>query len=164
MLKIMFVCHGNICRSPMAEFVMRDLCAKLGLSSEISCASSATSQEEIGNPVYPPARRILATLGIDTKGKTARQITRQDLKDYDYVILMEGYNLTNLSRLYPDYPQDKVHLLLDFTDTPGDIDDPWYTGDFKTALAQIQTGCKGLLLHLKKRGVADFDDWALSAL
>ena len=130
MIRILFVCHGNICRSPMAEVVMKDLVRKAGRESEFEIASAATSTEEIGNPVYPPARRKLAQHGINCSGKTARQLTKHDYDHWDLLIGMDQANLRNMHRLYPDDPDRKLHLLLDYTDRPGEVADPWYTGNF----------------------------------
>ena len=148
MIKTLFICHGNICRSPMAEFVMKDLVKERGLEDDFFIASAATSSEELGNPVYPPARRKLLDHGIDPSGKTARRITKKDYEDYDYLIGMDHWNLKNMERAFSGDPEHKLHLLRDFTRTPGEIDDPWYTGDFDTAYEQISKGCKGLLDHI----------------
>lgn len=145
MTKILFVCHGNICRSPMAEFIMKDLAEKAGISERFYIASAATSAEELGNPVYPPARRKLAEHGISCSGKTARQMTRNDYDEYDLLIGMEQVNLRNMRRICGEDRADKLHLLLDYTDSPGDIADPWYTNDFEAAWRDIEAGCKGLL-------------------
>ena len=110
--RILFICHGNICRSPMAEFIMKELVRKEGLEERYEIASAATSAEEIGNPVYPSARRELASHGISCKGKTARQITRRDYDDYDYLIAMEQYNLRNIRRIIPEDPEGKITLLM----------------------------------------------------
>ena len=119
MIKVLFICHGNICRSPMAEFVMKDLVARAGLSAEFEIASAATSTEEIGNPVYPPARRVLAAHGIACSGKTARRIRASDYADYDLLIGMDYANLRNMQRFFGDDPKGKLHLLLDYTARPG---------------------------------------------
>lgn len=150
MIKILFVCHGNICRSPMAEFVMKDLVKKAGLEKEFFIASAATSTEEIGNPVYPPARRRLAQAGISCDGKHAVQLTKKDYEKYDYIIGMEQVNIRNIMRIVGDDPQKKVYRLLDFTGQPGDIADPWYTGDFDTTYEQVLAGCEGLLKELRE--------------
>ena len=135
MTKMIFLCcHGNICRSPMAEFVMKDLVAKAGLSDQFEIASAATSTEEIGNPVYPPARRKLAEHGISCEGKTARQMTRRDYETYDYLIAMDHNNLRNMARFVGGDPEHKVSLLMDHTRRPGDVADPWYTGDFEAGV------------------------------
>ena len=152
MIKILFVCHGNICRSPMAEFIFRDMVAKRGLAAEFSIASAATSREEIGNPVYPPAKRKLKEHGIDPAGKTARQMTAQDYKEYDYLLAAERYNIRNMERITGGDPQHKIFRLLDFSDRPRDIADPWYTGDFDEAWDDIVEGCQAFLKWLGKEG------------
>ena len=148
MVKVLFVCHGNICRSPMAEFVMKDLVKKAGLESEFEIASAATSTEEIGNPVYPPARRMLSTHGIDCSGKTARQMTRADYENFDLLIGMDRANFRNMQRISGGDSEGKIHLLLDFTDRGGEVADPWYTGNFDATWRDAQEGCQGLLRHL----------------
>lgn len=148
MVRILFVCHGNICRSPMAEFVMKDLVRKAGRVEEFSIASAATSTEEIGNAVYPPARRMLAAHGIDCTGKTARQLRKADYAQYDYLIGMDQANFRNMQRMCGGDPDGKIHLLLDFTDRPGQVADPWYTGDFQATWEDVLEGCEGLLRHI----------------
>lgn len=148
MTKILFVCHGNICRSPMAEFVMKRLARDRGMERDFEIASAATSREEIGNPVYPPARRKLAEHGISCSGKTAVQITAADYERYDYIILMDSNNRRNLRRIIPDDPDGKVHMLTDFTDRPRDVADPWYTGDFERTWQDINEGCSALMEHI----------------
>lgn len=148
MTKILFVCHGNICRSPMAEFVMKDLVRKAGRAAEFSIASAATSTEELGNPVYPPARRMMAAHGIDCTGKTARQLRKADYAQYDYLIGMDQANFRNMQRMCGGDPDGKIHLLLDFTDRPGQVADPWYTGDFQATWEDVLEGCEGLLRHI----------------
>lgn len=143
--KILFVCHGNICRSPMAEFVMKKLVGERGLENEFEIASAATSTEEIGNPVYPPARRKLAEHGIGCQGKTARQMTSDDYRHYDLIIVMDHNNVRNLRRLLGDDTEHKIHLLMDFSQRPGDVADPWYTGDFEATWRDVWDGCNGLL-------------------
>ena len=145
MIRILFVCHGNICRSPMAEFILRDMAAKRGLSDRLEVASAGTSAEELGNPVYPPARRELARHGLSCAGKTARQMTKEDYRSYDLVVCMESFNTRNLIRRLGGDPEGKIRRLLDFTDRPRDIADPWYSGDFETAYAEIAEGCAALL-------------------
>ena len=144
-MRILFVCHGNICRSPMAEFVMKHLVAEAGLSDQFEIASAATSTEEIGNPVYSPARRKLAEHGIGCEGKTARQMTRDDYRYYDKVVAMDRNNLRNLRRMFGDDTEHKISLLMDHTRRPGDVADPWYTGDFEATWRDVLEGCRGLL-------------------
>ena len=149
MIKILFVCHGNICRSPMAEFIMKDLVKKAGLESRFHIESAATSTEEIGNPVYPPARRKLAEHGIDCAGKTARRLTSSDYGKYDLLIGMDRANLRNMHRIFGGDPDGKIHLMLEFAGRPSDdVRDPWYTGDFEAAWQDILAGCQGLLATL----------------
>lgn len=152
MTKILFVCLGNICRSPMAEFVFRDMVQKQGLGDRFSVASAATSTEELGNPVHPGTQRRLAREGISTRGKTAVQLTRRDYQRYDYLIGMEQRNLSGMLRILGSNPAGKVHRLLDFTDRPRDIADPWYTGDFDRTYDDVVEGCRGLLEHLLEEG------------
>ena len=148
MIKILFVCHGNICRSPMAEFVMKDMVRKAGLENQFHIASAATSGEELGNPVYPPARRKLAEHGIDCSGKTARRLRKSDYTQYDLLIGMDQANLRNIHRMCGGDPEGKLHLLLDFTNRPGNVADPWYTGDFEATWRDVEQGCQGLLQEL----------------
>ena len=190
MPKILFVCHGNICRSPMAEFVMKKMVAELqdgaGLESagkdgagsrgadiddaglkcaDFEIASAATSTEEIGNPVYPPARRMLERHGIDCRGKTARQMTLRDYEYYDYIVLMDRNNLRNLRWILPPaiyereciggsatdtrLPHKKVSLLMDWTGNSRDVADPWYTGDFEATWNDVNEGCRAMLTSLR---------------
>jgi len=149
MTNILFICHGNICRSPMAEFVMKDLVKKAGLESQFHIESAATSTEESDNPVYSPARRKLAEHGIDCTGKTARQLTRADYDRFDFLIGMDRANLRNMHRICGGDPDGKLHLLMDYTNHPGDVADPWYTGDFETTWRDVLAGCQGLLSQLR---------------
>ncbi|MBR3522921.1 MAG: low molecular weight phosphotyrosine protein phosphatase [Prevotella sp.] len=148
--KILFVCHGNICRSPMAEFIMKKLVSDAGLSDAFEIASAATSTEEIGNPVYPPARRKLAEHGIACDGKTARQLTRRDYDNYDLLIGMDRYNIRNMERMCGGDPDGKIHMLMEYAGNDGqDVADPWYTGDFNATWRDCLNGCKGLLKLLE---------------
>lgn len=151
MIKIMFVCHGNICRSPMAEFIMKDIVANQGLENEFLILSAATSTEEIGNPVYPPVRRILNKMGIDCSEKRAIKVTTADYKKYDYLICMDKNNLYNLKYIIGDDTENKVYRLLDFTNNPHDVADPWYTGDFEMTLRDVTKGCNALFQYLAKK-------------
>lgn len=152
MKKILFVCHGNICRSPMAEFVMKDLVKKAGLENDYSIASAATSREEIGNPVYPPARRKLAEHGISCTGHAARQLTRGDYNAFDLLIGMDSANLRNMHRICGGDPERKLSLLMEYTNRPGDVADPWYTGDFEATWQDVLEGCRGLLKEISCAG------------
>lgn len=148
MIKIMFVCHGNICRSPMAEFVMRDIVQKAGCAKDFLIQSSATSREEIGNPVHYGTRNKLAEYGIDTKGKYAVQLTKSDYDNYDYIIAMDSYNIRNIYSIIGSDSQGKVFKLLDFSDG-GDIADPWYTGNFDETYDDVLKGCTALYKKIR---------------
>ena len=151
MINILFICHGNICRSPMAEFVMKDLVARAGLSSLFHIESAATSTEEIGNSVYPPARRKLAEHKIDCTGKTARQLRRSDYAQWDYLVGMDEANRRNITRMCGGDPDGKITLLLDHTPRPREVADPWYTGDFECAWQDVLEGCTALLAEIRER-------------
>ena len=149
MKKILVVCHGNICRSPMAEFVMKDLVEKAGLSDQYHIESAAVSTEEIGNPIYPPAKRCLNAHGIPfDKNKTARQITRADYDRFDLIIYMDRMNLRWLKYIIQDDPQNKIRLMMSFTGRDRDVADPWYTGDFETTYRDIKDASEMLLKEL----------------
>lgn len=148
MKRILFVCHGNICRSPMAEFVMKDLVRKAGREHDFYIESAATSTEEIGNEVYPPAKRKLAEHSIGCKGKTARQMTRRDYDRFDLLIGMDSWNIRNMNRICGGDPEQKIHKLLDFTDRMDDVADPWYTGNFEATWCDVLEGCQCLLEQL----------------
>ena len=132
----------------MAEFVMKDLVEKAGMAHEFTIASAATSTEEIGNPVYPPVRQLLARHGISCAGKTARQLQRGDYAAWDLFVGMDTANLRNMTRLFGGDPEGKVHALLDYTHRPGEVADPWYTGDFESTWRDVVEGCNGLLQSL----------------
>ena len=149
MVKILFICHGNICRSPMAEFVMKDMVQKAGAADDFFIASAATSTEEIGNPVHHGTRNRLAREGISVAGKYARQMTQTDYEEYDYLIGMDHWNLRNMQRITGPDTDNKLSLLLDYTDRAGaDIADPWYTGNFEETYNDIVEGCTALLRNL----------------
>ena len=148
MIRILFICHGNICRSPMAEFILKDMTAKRGISDNFYIASAATSTEEIGNPVHPGTRNKLARYGISTAGKHAMQMQRSDYQKYDYIVGMDRWNYKNMLRIVGEDSQHKISLLLDYTDHPRDVADPWYTGDFDKTYEDIVSGCEGLLNHI----------------
>ena len=151
MTSILFICHGNICRSPMAEFVMKDLVGKAGLEAQFHVESAATSTEEIGNPVYPPVRRKLAEHGIDCGGKTARQLTRADCDRFDLLIGMDRANLRNMRHICGNDFAGKLRLLMDYTDCPGDIADPWSTGE---KMAGLSPGTAGRSKPLPRLSIA----------
>ena len=153
MTRILFICLGNICRSPMAEFVMKDMVKRAGTADQFEIASAATSREEVGNPVYSPARQKLAEHGISCKGKTARQLCAEDYSYYDLLIGMENANLRSMQRICGGDPKGKMHLLLDGTANPHDVADPWYTGDFDAAWHDIEIGCRSLLEKLTKKRI-----------
>ena len=145
MKRIMFVCHGNICRSPMAEFVFKKMVADKGLSAEFIVESSATSTEEIGNDIHPGTRRILDKYGIPYKRREAVQIARSDYARYDLFVGMDSANVRNLGRIFGADPENKVKKLLDFTARCGDVADPWYTGNFEDTWRDVKEGCEALL-------------------
>ena len=149
MQRILFVCLGNICRSPMAEFVFRAMVCDAGKESDYFIDSAATSDENVfrgvGAPVYPPAKALLRRHGIDCSEKRARQVTKSDYERFDWIICMDNSNVRNLQRIFGGDPQDKIRKLMDLTDRPGNVADPWYTGDFETAYADIEQGCRALL-------------------
>ena len=154
MIKIMFVCHGNICRSPMAEFILKDMAKKQGIADQLYIASAATSSEEIygerGNPVYPPAKAELAAHGITCDGKYAVQLRTEDYEKYDLLIGMDSANIRNMHRILGGDPQGKIRKMMDYTDRGGDVADPWYSDRFDIAYRDILDGCNGLMRELTK--------------
>ncbi len=153
MIKILFICHGNICRSPMAEYIMKDLVHRQHLDPEFEIASAATSTEEIGNPVYPPARQELSRHGISCVGHHARQVKKSDYDYYDYLIVMDRMNVRNLNRIIGADPDQKVYKLRAIAGVEGDIEDPWYTGAFREVYSQILEGCQALLKMLRQERI-----------
>ena len=145
MKKIMFVCHGNICRSPMAEFVMKKMVADRGLESQFVICSSATSTEEIGNDIHPGTRRALDKNGVPYSRREAVQLDRRDYEKYDLFIGMDSANVRNMHRIFGSDPDGKIKKLLDYTNRPGDVADPWYTGNFSATWRDVNEGCEGLL-------------------
>ena len=150
MTRIMFVCLGNICRSPMAEFIFKDMVKARGLEGEFYIVSSATSSEEIGNPVYPPARKELALHGIDCAGKKATRLKWEDYDNYDLFVGMDSSNIRNMNIMLKGDRQGKIRKLMDYTSRRGDVADPWYTDRFDIAYRDIYDGCEGLLKALLK--------------
>lgn len=140
MIKVMFVCLGNICRSPMAEFLLKDMVEKSGMQRDFEIASSGTSSEEYGNPVHPGTKKLLAEKGISVAGKYATQLKREDYIKYDFFLAMEQRNVTSALRIFGGDSENKVVRLLDFTSNPRDIADPWYTGDFQRTYEDIMEG------------------------
>lgn len=147
-VRILFVCHGNICRSAIAEYLMKDILRKRGLTERFYVESAATSTEELGCPVYPPARRVLNTHGIDCGGHAARQIVRGDYARFDLLIGMDDRNIRNMERAFGGDPEGKIHLLSEYAHFSGEVEDPWYTGRFEKVYDQIQDGLEGLLSAL----------------
>lgn len=150
MIKVLFVCHGNICRSPMAEFVFRDMVTKQGLGDVFEIASAATSTEEIGNPVHYGTRNKLKEFGISTDKKRAVQLKKSDYTYYDYIIGMDQRNISNIFRMFGISDDPKVFRLLDITEKPRDIADPWYTGNFDITYDDVYEGCLALLHYIKQ--------------
>ena len=149
MFKILFVCHGNICRSPMAEFIMKKIVKEKGEEESFYIESAATSREEFGNGVYPPVKRILNAMGIDCSNKRARQVTYSDYDKFDYIVCMDQNNMRNIKRIIPNDSKNKIFTLLSLTDTPRDVADPWYTGDFDTTKEDVLKGCNALYDYVK---------------
>lgn len=152
MIKVLFVCHGNICRSPMAEFVFRDMVKKKGVANQFVIESAATSREEIGNPVHRGTRRKLHEVGISVDGKTAVQLRKSDYYKYDYILGMDSWNMRNMGYIFDHDEDGKVSRLLDFSDRPRDIADPWYTGNFDVTYDDIVEGCEAFYRYLLENG------------
>lgn len=150
MIRIMFVCHGNICRSPMAEFVLKDMVKNQGMDDRFIIASAATSTEEIGNPVHIGTKKKLAEHGISVDGKYAVQLKKSDYENYDYIIAMDSFNIKNIIRIIVQDTDKKVSRLLDFSDNPRDIADPWYTGNFDATYNDVKEGCNAFLKYIMK--------------
>ena len=149
-IRILFVCHGNICRSPMAEFVMRDLTMKSGRAIEFRIASAATTDDEIGNPVHPGTKRVLTAHDIACVGKTARRVKREEYKNWDLFVVMDDENVRDLMRAFRNDPEHKVHKLMEYVEggdltTARDVADPWFTGDFEVTWNDVLAGCQGIL-------------------
>lgn len=153
MIKILFVCHGNICRSTMAQFVFQDMINKKGLSDRFYIDSAATSREEIGNPPHYGTVRKLQEVGVPVLPHRAVQMTKKDYQKYDYLIGMDQWNIRNMLRIVGADPDGKIHSLLDFTGEPREIADPWYTGNFDRTYEDVVEGCNALLEHLKKEHI-----------
>ncbi len=153
MFNIAFVCHGNICRSPMAEYIFKEMIKVQELEDKVYVASSATSYEEIGNPVYPPAKRMLLQNGISCDDKRAVHFESSDYEKFDIIAVMDDNNIRNLLKIISDDKDHKVYKLMDFTNEKGDIEDPWYTGNFEKVYEQIKRGCEGLMQYLRRKGI-----------
>ena len=152
MVKIMFVCHGNICRSPMAEFIMKQKVEERGIEEDFYIESCATSSEEIGNPVYPPAKQVLQRRGINCSAKRARKITKGDYERFDYIVCMDSNNLRNLKLMFPNDNGKKISKILSFTGIDRDVADPWYSGDFSATEEDVCIGCEAILKYIEKSG------------
>lgn len=156
MICILFACHGNICRSPMAEFILKDMVRKQGLADQFYIASAATSTEEIwngsGNPVYPPAKAELAKHGLSCEGKRAVQLKREDYEKYDYLIGMDSANIRNMNRILGGDPEGKIYKLLSFAGSDRDVADPWYTGKFDVTYKDIEVGCEAFFEYILSKG------------
>lgn len=152
MIKILFVCHGNICRSTMAEYVMKDLVEKSNLAEEFYIDSAATSREEIGNPVHYGTRQKLKEKGIFCGDHRARQVTKKEYEEYDYILGMDSWNMKNMMKIFGNDADNKIHKLLDFSSSPRDIADPWYTGNFEITYNDVSEGCQELLNYILEKG------------
>ena len=155
MYNILFVCYGNICRSPMAEMIFKDLIIKNNKRYMFSCVSRATSMEELGNPIYPQAKRKLEQMGVTCESHRATQITKEDYDKYDYIIVMEERNRRDLLRIFGNDKDNKIHLLGEYTNNIDEIDDPWYTREFDRCFEEISEGCNGLFDYLVSKELKD---------
>lgn len=152
MIKILFVCHGNICRSPMAEFIFKAMVKRAGLQDRVRVASAATSTEEIGNPIYPPVMKLLRDAGLGGEEKRARQVKKTEYDEWDYIIGMDSWNMSNLARIFANGdPEGKCTRLMTFAGRDEDVEDPWYTGLFGDVYEQIRQGCEGLLQVIEEQ-------------
>ncbi len=151
-IKVLFVCHGNICRSPMAEYVLKHMVSQRGLSDRFDIASAATSTEELGNDIHHGTKGILHKYNIPFSRRGARQITARDYTEYDYLIGMDTANIRNMHRAWNNDPEGKVYKLLQFADSGRDVADPWYTGDFEVTYEDVVDGCEGFLRYLEEQG------------
>ena len=152
MIKIMFVCLGNICRSPMAEFIMKQMVEQRGIADKFYIESCATSNEEVGNPVYPPVRQVLQSRGINCSAKRARRITKGDYDRFDYIVCMDSNNLRNLKFMFPNDNGKKISKILSFEGIDRDVADPWYSGDFTATEEDVCIGCEAILKYIEKGG------------
>lgn len=152
MIRVLFICHGNICRSTMAEYVMKDLVKKSNLAEEFYIDSAATSREELGNPVHYGTRQKLKEKGILCGDHRARQVTKKEYEEYDYILGMDSWNMKNMIKIFGNDPDEKIHKLLDFSSAPRDIADPWYTGNFEITYNDVSEGCQELLNYILEKG------------
>ncbi|WP_461816038.1 low molecular weight protein-tyrosine-phosphatase [Faecalimonas sp.] len=152
MIKVLFICHGNICRSTMAEYVMKDLVEKSNLAEEFYIDSAATSREEIGNPVHHGTQQKLKEKGIFCGDHRARQVTKKEYEEYDYILGMDSWNMKNMMKIFGNDADNKIHKLLDFSSSPRDIADPWYTGNFEITYNDVSEGCQELLNYILEKG------------
>lgn len=152
MIKVLFICHGNICRSPMAEFMFKDMTARRGMAERFEIASAATSREEIGNDIHRGTKGILEREGIPYCRRRARQVTKADYDNFDYLIIMDEENRRGLGRIIPADPENKIHKMMEYAGEDRDVADPWYTGNFDETFKDVDKGCRGLLEYLRREG------------
>ena len=155
MMRVCFVCHGNICRSPMAEFILKDMVARRGIADKFYIASMATSTEELGNPVHRGTKAVLHRLGISTDGKYAVQLRRDDYEKFDFFIGMDSANIRNMHRIFGCDKDEKIYKMLYFAGMSRDVDDPWYTGEFEKTYKDVCLGCEGFLEYLEKEKIME---------